>query len=166
VNRSVLSCPICETRTEQEMPTNECVVVFQCPACRSVLRPRPGICCVFCSYGSVKCPSVQCQADRGSVWFPLCLWCQAGAKTSWHTMTHDELCHHESSPFPLAGCYEMAFAARLLISGRSLTTFCYHSATRTGQSIPIHHEDGFSESSVFPWDSSSWVLLDSVESNL
>ncbi|WP_349666169.1 GDCCVxC domain-containing (seleno)protein, partial [Sinorhizobium sp. 6-117] len=24
-----------------------------------LLRPRPGDCCVFCSFGSVKCPPVQ-----------------------------------------------------------------------------------------------------------
>jgi hypothetical protein len=24
-----------------------------------VLRPKPGDCCVFCSYGSVKCPPQQ-----------------------------------------------------------------------------------------------------------
>ena len=30
------------------------------------------------------------------VWY---LWCQAGAKTSSYTMIHDDLSHHESSPF-------------------------------------------------------------------
>ena len=37
------------------------------PECRSIaarraafsLRPRPGECCVFCSYGSEKCPMKQ-----------------------------------------------------------------------------------------------------------
>ncbi|MFA9408701.1 MAG: GDCCVxC domain-containing (seleno)protein, partial [Candidatus Dadabacteria bacterium] len=24
-----------------------------------LLKPKPGDCCVFCSYGSVKCPSIQ-----------------------------------------------------------------------------------------------------------
>jgi hypothetical protein len=24
-----------------------------------VIEPRPGDCCVYCSYGSVKCPSAQ-----------------------------------------------------------------------------------------------------------
>ncbi|MDY0329290.1 MAG: GDCCVxC domain-containing (seleno)protein [Thiomonas sp.] len=29
------------------------------PACGAELRPLPGDCCVFCSYGSVPCPPVQ-----------------------------------------------------------------------------------------------------------
>nr|WP_279311244.1 GDCCVxC domain-containing (seleno)protein [Salinibacter ruber] len=31
------------------------------PACRTVLRPEEGDCCVFCSYGRVPCPPVQRQ---------------------------------------------------------------------------------------------------------
>nr|CCA81611.1 conserved hypothetical protein [blood disease bacterium R229] len=31
----------------------------ECPGCHALLRPRPGDCCVFCSYGSVPCPPVQ-----------------------------------------------------------------------------------------------------------
>ncbi|HSE60347.1 MAG TPA: GDCCVxC domain-containing (seleno)protein [Nitrospiraceae bacterium] len=64
VNRCVLTCPHCGTGTEQEMPENACVVFFQCPSCKSVLRPLSGDCCVFCSYGNVKCPPVQLQTDR------------------------------------------------------------------------------------------------------
>jgi hypothetical protein len=32
-----------------------------------LLRPKPGDCCVFCSYGSVKCPPMRgenCHADE------------------------------------------------------------------------------------------------------
>lgn len=29
------------------------------PQCGEQLRPRPGDCCVYCSYGSVHCPAVQ-----------------------------------------------------------------------------------------------------------
>jgi hypothetical protein len=28
-------------------------------SCKTLLRPKPGDCCVFCSYGSVKCPPMQ-----------------------------------------------------------------------------------------------------------
>jgi len=41
------------------MPTDACVVFHRCNACGSVLRPRTGDCCVFCSYGTVPCPPVQ-----------------------------------------------------------------------------------------------------------
>src|SRR6267143_1985423 len=37
---------------------------------------------------------------------------------------------------------------------------CYHSATRTGQTIPIHQEDGSSDFPLFPWVGSSWVVSD------
>ena len=32
---------------------------YDCPGCAQVLRPLPGHCCVFCSYGSVPCPPIQ-----------------------------------------------------------------------------------------------------------
>ncbi|WP_093028232.1 GDCCVxC domain-containing (seleno)protein [Ruegeria marina] len=57
--RSVITCPRCGARHEAEMPTDACQWFFDCPSCRAVLKPRPGDCCVFCSYGSVSCPPVQ-----------------------------------------------------------------------------------------------------------
>lgn len=62
---SVISCPACATRTKERMPTNACQYLYACPACGLELRPRPGDCCVFCSYGSVKCPPVQLQVEYG-----------------------------------------------------------------------------------------------------
>ncbi|HEU5099673.1 MAG TPA: GDCCVxC domain-containing (seleno)protein [Roseiflexaceae bacterium] len=40
------------TRT---MPMKACVVVVRCHPCQAMLRPKPGGCCVFCSYGDVLC---------------------------------------------------------------------------------------------------------------
>jgi len=57
--RSVLTCPQCGHRREETMPTDACVYFWDCPRCRSRLKPKPGDCCVFCSYGSVKCPPIQ-----------------------------------------------------------------------------------------------------------
>lgn len=66
LTRSVLTCPQCGARTEETMPTDACMFFFECPACHALLRPKPGDCCVFCSYGSVKCPLVQrAQSCRG-----------------------------------------------------------------------------------------------------
>ncbi|WP_084013792.1 GDCCVxC domain-containing (seleno)protein [Leisingera methylohalidivorans] len=56
---SVLSCPACGHETAEEMPQDSCQWFHECPACRALLRPKPGDCCVFCSYGSVPCPPVQ-----------------------------------------------------------------------------------------------------------
>ena len=60
INRkSVITCPICGHKTDEEMPTDACQYFFDCPNCATVLRPKAGDCCVFCSYGTVPCPPVQ-----------------------------------------------------------------------------------------------------------
>ena len=41
------------------MPTDACLFFHECAGCHALLRPKPGDCCVFCSYGSVACPPVQ-----------------------------------------------------------------------------------------------------------
>lgn len=57
--RSTLTCPRCGFASEEEMPTDSCTWYYECPACRALLRPKPGDCCVFCSYGTVRCPPMQ-----------------------------------------------------------------------------------------------------------
>ena len=37
------------------MPDDACVFFYECPHCKIVLRPLPGDCCVFCSYGDHQC---------------------------------------------------------------------------------------------------------------
>ena len=58
---STLHCPLCGTATAERMPTDACQFYYECPSCKALLRPKPGDCCVFCSYGSVKCPPIQAQ---------------------------------------------------------------------------------------------------------
>lgn len=41
------------------MPTDACQWFHECKGCGTVLRPKPGDCCVFCSYGTVQCPPIQ-----------------------------------------------------------------------------------------------------------
>ena len=41
------------------MPTDACQFFYDCVDCKSVLRPREGDCCVFCSYADTLCPSKQ-----------------------------------------------------------------------------------------------------------
>jgi hypothetical protein len=54
---STLTCPACGTKSTEVMPTDACLHYFQCPGCATMLHPKPGDCCVFCSYGTEKCPS-------------------------------------------------------------------------------------------------------------
>ncbi|MGH8166177.1 MAG: GDCCVxC domain-containing (seleno)protein [Woeseiaceae bacterium] len=56
---SQLTCPACGHISVETMPTNACVFFHPCAGCGVMLRPKPGDCCVFCSYGSVPCPPVQ-----------------------------------------------------------------------------------------------------------
>jgi hypothetical protein len=41
------------------MPTNACVARYDCKDCGETLKPLPGSCCIFCSYGSIPCPPIQ-----------------------------------------------------------------------------------------------------------
>ncbi len=60
--QSTLTCPVCGHRSLETMPEDACLYFWECPACKTLLKPLPGDCCVFCSYGDVPCPPVQ--ADR------------------------------------------------------------------------------------------------------
>ena len=51
-----LTCPKCSTEHVEVMPTDRCVYFFECQGCRTLLKPRKGDCCVFCSYGDRQCP--------------------------------------------------------------------------------------------------------------
>ena len=56
---SEITCPDCGFCTLEIMPTNACQFFYDCKGCGELLRPKPGHCCVFCSYGSVVCPPMQ-----------------------------------------------------------------------------------------------------------
>jgi len=56
---SVLVCPICGFAKREMMPIDACQFFYKCISCKTLLRPKSGDCCVFCSYGSVKCPPMQ-----------------------------------------------------------------------------------------------------------
>jgi len=57
----VLTCPQCGHAKTEIMPTDACQFLYECAHCKTVLRPLAGDCCVFCSYGSAKCPPMQMQ---------------------------------------------------------------------------------------------------------
>jgi len=59
VLESVITCPTCNYSRRETMPTGACQFFYDCPGCGALLRPKAGDCCVFCSYGSAKCPPTQ-----------------------------------------------------------------------------------------------------------
>ncbi len=56
---STITCPACGHETIETMPTDACQFFYECEACHQVLKALNGDCCVYCSYGTVKCPSMQ-----------------------------------------------------------------------------------------------------------
>jgi len=57
--RSRITCPHCGFQKDEEMPVDACLFFYECETCKARLTPLPGDCCVFCSYGTVKCPPKQ-----------------------------------------------------------------------------------------------------------
>lgn len=77
---SPITCPACSAQATETMPTDACQILYVCAHCGAHLRPKPGDCCIFCSYGGVPCPPMQEQgATAGS---------QGVGRTD---TTHDEL---------------------------------------------------------------------------
>ena len=65
VLESVLTCPHCGFASLETMPADACQFFYECRNCKTLLRPKPGECCVFCSYGSIQCPPIQEQRGCG-----------------------------------------------------------------------------------------------------
>lgn len=59
LKESTLTCPECGKRSKEEMPADSCQFFWECPNCNTVIKPKQGDCCVFCSYGDVVCPPIQ-----------------------------------------------------------------------------------------------------------
>ncbi len=56
---ATITCPLCGHRRVETMPTDACVHFYECTRCHQMLKPKVGDCCVFCSYGSARCPPRQ-----------------------------------------------------------------------------------------------------------
>lgn len=57
--KSTITCPKCAYKKEETMPEDACQFFYECENCKEVVKPQKGDCCVYCSYGNVKCPSKQ-----------------------------------------------------------------------------------------------------------
>jgi hypothetical protein len=62
---STIACPLCGHRATETMPTDACQYFYECPACAAILKPKPGDCCVFCSFGDTPCPPMQEARAKG-----------------------------------------------------------------------------------------------------
>ncbi|MFC3193232.1 GDCCVxC domain-containing (seleno)protein [Marinicella sediminis] len=56
---STITCPHCNESKAETMPTDACQWFYECSFCNTVLEPNKGDCCVYCSFGTVKCPPIQ-----------------------------------------------------------------------------------------------------------
>ncbi|MDQ3374993.1 MAG: hypothetical protein M3521_14040 [Acidobacteriota bacterium] len=54
--KSEITCSFCGFRKSETMPVESCLFFYLCSNCEVIIRPKPGECCVFCSYASVVCP--------------------------------------------------------------------------------------------------------------
>jgi hypothetical protein len=57
--QSIITCPHCRFSKQETMPTDACQFFYECTNCKQILKPKQGDCCVYCSYGTVKCPPIQ-----------------------------------------------------------------------------------------------------------
>lgn len=57
--QSTIVCPHCDFTATEIMPVDACQYFYECAGCRVLLKPKPGDCCVYCSYGDRKCPPKQ-----------------------------------------------------------------------------------------------------------
>lgn len=56
---STIKCPQCGHAETEEMPTNYCQFFYECKGCETLLKPKWGDCCVYCTFGTVPCPPIQ-----------------------------------------------------------------------------------------------------------
>lgn len=57
--QSTITCPECGFQKEETMSIDSCQFYYDCVNCKAIIKPKTGDCCVFCSYGSEKCPPIQ-----------------------------------------------------------------------------------------------------------
>jgi hypothetical protein len=66
VTEATITCPVCGFTKLEVMPLDACQHSYRCEECGAMLNPRPGDCCVFCSYADVVCPPKQAEVGLPS----------------------------------------------------------------------------------------------------
>ncbi len=65
--QSTITCPHCNHSASETMPADACQFFYECKGCGARLKPKPGDCCVFCSYGTVRCPPIQAERAGNNI---------------------------------------------------------------------------------------------------
>lgn len=52
---STITCPKCGHRSTEVLHADRCIMEYTCKNCHAPIHHKVGDCCVFCSYGDVKC---------------------------------------------------------------------------------------------------------------
>lgn len=61
---SDITCPNCGFTETEVLPTDQCLLIYECKYCNKTLKPQGDDCCVFCSYGNHECPSIQKEKNK------------------------------------------------------------------------------------------------------
>lgn len=56
---STITCPHCSQKSEEKIPYDKSIFIYQCKFCELLIVPSSGSCCVFCDYGSKGCDAVE-----------------------------------------------------------------------------------------------------------
>ena len=56
---SEITCANRGHKRVETMPTAACQFFYVCEHCKTVLKPKEGDSCIYCSFGSIPCPPVQ-----------------------------------------------------------------------------------------------------------
>ncbi len=59
LSKNMLTCPECASQQTAEMLDTGHSYAYQCDHCSEIIEKKEDSCCVYCSYGEVKCPSQQ-----------------------------------------------------------------------------------------------------------
>jgi hypothetical protein len=66
VLESSITCPRCGFVAQEIMPTDACQYFYECRNCGAMLSPKPGDCCVFCSFGHRHVPPFRSSEDAAA----------------------------------------------------------------------------------------------------
>ncbi|WP_293596999.1 MULTISPECIES: GDCCVxC domain-containing (seleno)protein [unclassified Polynucleobacter] len=56
---TTITCPNCRGQESLEISQGYSQHLYRCPSCSTILKPKSGDCCIFCSFGSLDCSSAE-----------------------------------------------------------------------------------------------------------